>query len=195
MYRLIHITMSLVIFTLAGCSPSSNPDNSIATSTMRPATQTPAPSPTKSPTPTITLPQIPTQIDSDLVIQMERQGCFGACPAYLLNIEANGTVTYEGIMYVRVEGIRRAWLNSSKMQELISAIESARFFEMEDRYYVGMTDLPSITLTITLDGRSKSVWHYGLICMDELGYAPMELCDLENLIDEITSSSQWVNHE
>ena len=190
MYRRIQITLPLVMLTLASCSPPSNLISQTATSSSLPATL--APTPTKSPTPTVTLPQIPTQMDSDLLIIMKREGCYLICPIYQLAIESNGNITYEGLAFVEVEGIRKAWINSREVAKLITAIEEADFFELEDNYVPIFLDVERLTISITLDGHSKSIRHFGIWCGDEPKTAPPKLCELENLIEEITNSSQWV---
>jgi hypothetical protein len=129
----------------------------------------------------------------DLLIVMETGACFGTCPMYSLTIHANGAVNYEGLKFVKIEGNRSSRISSDQIQELVSAIENANFFALEDQYVTNATDLPSITLSITMDGREKSIWHYGLLnCDGELDGAPKELCELENKIDEVTNSAQWV---
>ena len=132
----------------------------------------------------------------DLEISMERGPCFGTCPIYTLIIHANGTVNYEGEAFVQIEGTRNAKISPDQIDELVTAIENADFFSLEDQYRFLASDLPSITLSITLDGRSKSIWHYGsLDCGGKRDDAPEELCELESKIDEVVNSSQWVKQE
>jgi hypothetical protein len=122
---------------------------------------------------------------------MERGACYGRCPIYKLTISANGTVDYEGIRFVRIEGKRRSKINASQIEELVASIKNADFFSLEDEYVTPATDLPSITLSITLDGQTKSIWHYGFLdCGSE--NAPQELCELESKIEEVVNSKQWV---
>lgn len=129
----------------------------------------------------------------DLMISMERGPCFGTCPVYNLTIDADGNVAYEGRLFVAVEGIRNAKISFEKIQELVMAIEIANFFDLEDQYHAPATDLPSITLSITLKEQNKTIWHYGTLdCSGDLDTAPQELCELENKIDEIINTKQWI---
>ncbi|MBL8077298.1 MAG: hypothetical protein JNM55_04990 [Anaerolineales bacterium] len=131
--------------------------------------------------------------NADLLIVMERSGCFGTCPIYNLTIHADGNVEYEGVDFVTIKGKQDASINSEQIKELVKSINDADFFSLEDKYYAQVTDMPSITLSITLNGRSKSVWHYGpLDCFSFGENAPQKLCDLENKIDKVVNSEQWI---
>ena len=136
--------------------------------------------------------QSPTPIYTDLVIMMERTVCFGACPAYRLTIYGDGRVVYEGKAFVAVEGTQTTQISAEKVQELVVAFEKAGFFSLEDSYTVPATDLPTTITSITLDGQSKRISHYGIGGNPEVDNAPKELYELENKIDEIVNSEQWV---
>jgi len=125
---------------------------------------------------------------------MRRDPCFGTCPIYNLTIYANGKVEYEGLGYVKIEGNRKSTISADKIEELVSAIDKAKFFSLEDQYVAGATDLPAVTLSITLNGKSKSVYHYGFLdCKGRFDDAPQELCELEDKIDEVVDSKRWIN--
>ena len=144
---------------------------------------------------TLSIPvgQNPTSTYPDLLISMEKRPCFGKCPVYKLTIDGNGDVFYEGEINVAVNGKRNTRINSEQIDALVTAIEKSNFFLLEDKYRVPATDLPSIVLSITLNGHSKSIWHYGTLeCNGNLDGAPKELCELENKIEEIVNSDQWV---
>jgi hypothetical protein len=121
---------------------------------------------------------------SDLVIHMERTICFGTCPVYSVTIYGDGTVEYLGERFVAVEGEQTAQISEEQVRELVQAFYDADFFNMQDRYEDNVTDLPSTTTTITLNGETKSVYNY-------FG-APEELEALEDKIDEISGAAEWV---
>lgn len=136
-----------------------------------------------APAPTAT-PALSTQSLDDLVIRMERGPCFGACPMYSVTILGDGSVEYIGDKFVAVEGVQEAQLSEAQLRELVAAFEEAGFWEMQDRYESNSTDLPSTITTITLDGRTKSVYNYD--------GAPDALRGLESTIDRISGASEWV---
>jgi hypothetical protein len=73
-------------------------------------------------------------------------------------------------------------------------IEKANYFALEDTYSALATDMPSAITSVSLNGQSKKIDHYGY-CGYEFDTAPQALCDLEQQIDAITNSAQWVGVE
>jgi hypothetical protein len=126
-------------------------------------------------------------------ITLERTTCFGACPAYTVTIDANGTVTYEGKRFVRVEGGQSSSIDQSAVAALLETINRIGFFQLRDEYRylragngrsTTVTDLPTAFVSVTLGNRSKRVEDY-------LG-APEGLKQLERLIDETAGTQRWV---
>lgn len=120
----------------------------------------------------------------DVTISLERTPCFGFCPDYTVTVFGNGTVVYEGRNFVSVEGEQRGQIPQDDVQELVDEFYEARFFNLRDRYEQSVTDLPSQTTTITIDGQTKSVYRYG--------FEPERLAQLEDKIDEIAQTEKWV---
>jgi uncharacterized protein DUF6438 len=123
---------------------------------------------------------------SDLMITMERTACHGTCPVYKLTIQGNGDLTYNGQDFVQVKGKQTAGLSLAQIQDLVSAFEQAKFFTLRDYTHEDTTDSPSAIMSITLNGKTKTVNHYY-----GDNRAPPGLFDLESKIDEITNSKQW----
>jgi hypothetical protein len=123
-------------------------------------------------------------------ITLSRGPCHGMCPVYSLEIDDNGGVIYRGYEYVKLTGEHTSSIPIPKVKELINKFYSSGFFELEDRYdQVRITDQPSAEISITIDGKTKSVYDYhGTFDSPKLE----KLRNLENTIDEITNSSQWV---
>jgi hypothetical protein len=120
----------------------------------------------------------------DITISLERTPCFGFCPDYTVTVFGNGTVLYEGRNFVAVEGEQRGQIPQEDVRELVDEFYDARFFNLRDRYEQSVTDLPSQTTTITIDGQTKSVYRYG--------FEPERLAQLEDKIDEIAQTEKWV---
>ena len=100
---------------------------------------------------------------------------------------------YEGLGSVKIEGKQSTTLNAEQIQELVKAIEETNFFLLDDQYLEPAIDFPSVTLTITLNGQTRSIQHYGMFnCTDYYQDTQHKLCRLEDKIDEVTKSSQWV---
>src|SRR5262245_11228646 len=60
------------------------------------------------------------EIPKDLIIVLERDVCFGTCPAYKLTITANGAVEFEGRHFVKKKGIERATISREAVKQLIA---------------------------------------------------------------------------
>ena len=134
-------------------------------------------------------PPIPT----DFRITLDRGPCFGTCPVYSLTVFADGTAVYHGKHFVDVEGQQTASLTAQQTKELVDAVISADFFALADNYTVPVTDLPSITTTVIMEGRTKSVYHYGTGCGTDLDEAPPGLCNLEARLEDIPKSNGWIS--
>jgi len=103
------------------------------------------------------------------------------------------TAVYHGKHFVDVEGRQTASLTAQQTKELVDAVISADFFALADNYTVPVTDLPSITTAVTMEGRTKSVYHYGAGCGTDLDEAPPGLCNLEARLEDIPKSNGWIS--
>ena len=138
-------------------------------------------------------------IPADTVITLTRTDCFYSCPDYTVTISAEGKVVFEGKANVKVKGRSETTIAPEKVQLLINAFEKAKFFSLKNRYslpedgcrvYGG--DAPSATISIVLNGKSKSIDHYWG-CHEKKGTAVRALIELEGLIDDLTNTSQWID--
>jgi hypothetical protein len=89
-----------------------------------------------------------------VTITLSRTGCFGACPAYSVDILGNGSVVYDGKAYVAVKGVHNATISHESLAELVDAFRKADFFSLHDEYVWGATDLPTYEISIEIEGRS-----------------------------------------
>ena len=125
---------------------------------------------------------------SDVVVTLERGPCFGACPVYRLTVYGDGRVSYEGIRFVRIEGTRTATISEDNVRQLIAEFYAIDYFSLHDEYtHADATDMPSATTSITIGGKTKTIIHYH----GDFS-TPDELTALEDKIDEIVSTRQWV---
>lgn len=130
----------------------------------------------------------PPVAQEELVIKLERTACFGKCPVYSLMIKGDGTVIYAGVDFVRVKGIQETSISADAVKQLVLAFEKADYFSLKDSYTsFGVSDMPSVNTSINIGNKTKAVNHY-------LGdrNAPKQLSELENKIDEIVNSAQWI---
>ena len=124
----------------------------------------------------------------DVVITLERTPCFGTCPVYSLTIHGDGTVVYEGKDFVEVKGTAETTMSQGKVDKLLSEFDKADYFSLKDGYTERtITDAPTVITSITIDGKSKTIEHY----RGDLS-APDKLSELEDKIDTIVESQQWI---
>jgi len=137
-------------------------------------------------------------IPADTLITLQRTNCFFTCPDYMVTISADGKVVFQGNANVKVKGQSETTISPEKVQLLIRSFEKAKFFSLRNSYslpedgcrlYDG--DTSSATISIVLNGKSKSIDHY-LGCHQKKGTAVRALIELEELIDELANTAQWI---
>ena len=140
---------------------------------------------------------IPQSIPQDLMITLERQGGLKNCPVYKLTITADGAVVFEGRRCVKQEGATiKSAISQEQLKQLITELDRVNFFSLEDEYWrdprvcdgVRSDDKEAFT-SIRVNGKSKTIRHYHG-CMGPK--VPKELTELENKIDEIVNTAQWL---
>jgi Domain of unknown function (DUF6438) len=153
-------------------------------------------------------PNEPDKIE--LWLRMERTACFGNCPIYILNIQPDGTFVFEGIKSLEKGNLvdkkekPHGKLSEEKINQIIAEIDKAEFFALKDSYSgdsgncpTYWTDSPTVTLSIKLRGKDKTIPHY-LGCeendkpTDKGKIYPQQLYNLENRIDEIVETKRWI---
>ncbi len=137
------------------------------------------------------------QLPPDLKIVLERGACHGACPVYSVTIHPGGRVSFQGtsqgLGFSSVPVLPSA-IGPDQLQQVVTAIEASHFFALPISGQIAM-GAPTATTTITMNGQNKSVSHIGFDCTLEYNSTSPTLCDLENLIDEVTGAKQWANRE
>lgn len=140
----------------------------------------------------------PASISKDLLITLERGSCFGRCPQYTVTISADGKVEFEGKANTKVIGKASGKISESDLKELVAAFGKINYFDLKERYTDDAcpevaTDMSSATTSFQSNGKQKTVFHYhGCVTKDTHESYPPGLNLLENKIDEIAKTEQWV---
>ena len=114
-------------------------------------------------------------------------------------VAAEGKVVFEGKANVKVKGRSESTISREKVRLLIEAFEKAKFFSLRNSYSLPEDgcrvfdgDASSARVSIVLNGKSKSIDHY-LGCHPKKGSSVRALIELENLIDDVTNTHQWID--
>jgi uncharacterized protein DUF6438 len=127
-----------------------------------------------------------TVIPKDLVIELHRMMCPGACPDYSLFVYGDGRVVYEGRRYVAVKGKRERWISKAQVKRLLDEFYRMSYFSLKDRYDPIASDGAVTKTSILAGSKTKEVVN----CHPS--QAPEELHQLEEMIDTISQSELWI---
>jgi hypothetical protein len=122
------------------------------------------------------------------LVSLERDTCYGSCPAYRLEIDTDGTVRYVGRSDVcKDEAVDR--LPAAKLAELRTAIARSGFAHArEDCCDCPVSDSPTIRLTVADPPPAKTIIDSGGDCPG----APTTVRDLAEAIDTIVGVERWI---
>ncbi|MBD2744852.1 DUF6438 domain-containing protein [Coleofasciculus sp. FACHB-1120] len=141
----------------------------------------------KTTTPNQRLLNQPQPVSRQAALTLERTACFGFCPIYKLTVYGNGKVVYEGKRFVKVTGTRTTTISKTAARKLIADFQKLNYFKLQDSYTGGHTDDPSAITSLRM-GKKQKIVHYYLPSPD----APTQLTELENKIDTVVNSKQWI---
>ena len=134
----------------------------------------------------------------DTVITIERTMCHGGCPVYTLLVLGNGAVIFDGRANVETKGMYRSKVDQEVIDELIRAFETADYFSLNPdnsglRRIDGCQDVSLHSATVITSLRlgekfNRIIHNLGDHCI----MAQYTLVELEESIDKILNSEQWI---
>ena len=140
-------------------------------------------------------------IPPDLEIRLARTQCYGRCPAYELTVRADGSVTFKGTAHTQ-ETEASGRIDENKVRRLIDEFRQANYFDFDDEYSFNncpsaATDMSTVTTSIRLNGKSKTISHYLGCSTRDSDHKPFPpgLSELEKEIDEIVGSRRWIGQK
>jgi len=98
------------------------------------------------------------QGDVSLFASISKSPCYGTCPVYEMKIYSDGKVEYEGKRNVERIGKYIATISEEQMQKFVTVANEINYFKLEDKYDSPITDVPSTTTTLSVNGSAKSVY-------------------------------------
>lgn len=137
--------------------------------------------------PSIHMPAPEVRPDSAVAIALSRSGCYGSCPSYKVTVSTDGIV-FEGGSFVVATGRHTEAVDQRVVRELAKKFVAADFYSMDDQYVAGVTDCPTYTLSISIDGHSKQVVDYVGLWVG----MPQVISDLEDEVDAFARTERWI---
>ncbi len=118
-------------------------------------------------------------------ITLERTTCFGACPAYLLQIDSSGAVSFKQGPPSNRHEERTSTVTVDQLHDLVAGFAAIHFFELNDVYGPTFTDGPTTYIGLTLEGKAKKITHFNI--------APPGLEELERTIERMANIHRWLH--
>lgn len=112
-----------------------------------------------------------------------RTPCYGNCPTYEMKIYTDGFVELRGIRGIDLIGKYTTQISQNQIQNFKIRANRTGFMDMEDSYDGMITDVPSATTTIVLEGVRKSVYR-------RYNYPP-SILKFEVMFDDLLKSERW----
>ncbi|WP_159107245.1 DUF6438 domain-containing protein [Azospirillum sp. B4] len=127
-------------------------------------------------------------------IALKRGACYGTCPVYTIEIQGDGMVTYDGAPSAMGGGTATLGRQTGRADQqgidtLLAMVRAMDFYHLADRYAAPVSDLPTNIVTVSIDGRTKTVIDYGGMRAG----MPKAVRDLEAKIDEVAGTAQWLH--
>ncbi|PYS08976.1 MAG: hypothetical protein DMG15_25285 [Acidobacteria bacterium] len=132
----------------------------------------------------------PSPIPADVghtqyAITLERTTCFGACPAYLLQIDPSGAVSFRQGPPANRREERTSTITVDQFHNLVAGFAAIHFFDLNDVYPETSSDLPTVHIGLTLEGKTKTITHSDV--------PPPGLEELERTIERTTNIHRWLH--
>ncbi|HTF67831.1 MAG TPA: ankyrin repeat domain-containing protein [Edaphobacter sp.] len=137
--------------------------------------------------PKVHVPPPALKPDSKIAITLQRSGCFGSCPSYSVTISTEGIV-FDGRSSVVANGTHTDKIDRDNIRALAKKIIASDFYSMDPEYAASVTDMPSFSLSITIDGHSRQVTDY----VGQWVGMPAVINELEDEVDVLARTKRWI---
>lgn len=118
-----------------------------------------------------------------LFASLDRGFCFGKCPVYKVEIYNSGYAVYMGKANVEMLGIYTTRFSKDQLNSLTKVAKEINYSKLNDVYDSPVTDLPSHTTSIVIDGKRKEV--------KRRHNYPESILKFEEQIDKIIADTKW----
>lgn len=173
------LKISLFVLTFAGLFAACKTTEDVATTVESPKDEVVS----EVPAAEVALESVADSSARVFFASIVRTPCYGNCPTYNMTIYENGFVELTGIRGIDFTGKYTSQLSVDQVQNFRIRANRVGFMDLEDKYDGMVTDLPSATTTIVLNGVKKSVYRrYDF---------PKRILQFEELFDALLKSQKW----
>lgn len=130
---------------------------------------------------------IQKQGEASVFATISKSPCYGKCPVYKMTIYSDGRAVLEGQSNIEFIGTYETTLSKEELQAFIDTAKSIDYFGLEDKYDSPITDIPSTTTSIVIDGKKKEVYR-------RADY-PQKILTFEKLFTELLGNKKWKKTE
>lgn len=109
--------------------------------------------------------------------------CYGKCPVYEMSIFSDGKVVLNGKANIDMIGEWVLKISEADLAAFVKMAEDINYMELEEKYDSPVTDLPSTTTSIVIDGKRKEVYR-------RANY-PERILKFEALFTELLERKGW----
>lgn len=181
--------IAALVLLVAACTTTSQPSPDAVVPAVPPSAVFGNKSPAKLPAPAARAAPA-----DGFEVRMQRNACYGICPAYELILHGNGKVDYRGISHVAISGAQHGQADAQALAALRAQLSDPAF-ELWGSYTRGKpgcgtwaTDMPAVSIEAYVGDRWQHIGH-DLGCYQ----APAALKALEQAIDTAGRSEQWIS--
>lgn len=123
------------------------------------------------------------QTEESVFATISKSPCYGKCPVYTMTIYSDGRAVLEGKFNIDYIGTYETKLSEEELQEFTETAKRIDYFGLEDKYDSEVTDLPSTTTSIVIDGEKKEVYR-------RANY-PQKILTFERLFTQLLENKKW----
>jgi hypothetical protein len=114
-------------------------------------------------------------------VSVYKSNCMIECPSYTITLNKDGTVLYEGNSKTNKPGKWIAQSDKRAFESIISILYKYDFFSMKESYYIDVSDLGGISVTVKTSSETKVVGtNY---------YRPLQA--ITYIVEKITDQLDW----
>jgi hypothetical protein len=135
----------------------------------------------------------PANLNS-VTVSISRGPCHGGCPSYRVVIHGTGQVEYVGFRLVKIREPQKAVVSSEDVSKILAELDRTQFFTIEDRAFSWCFDTPSVAVSWSVDGGSKTVVSDSY-CTGSKSGVQARFVQAAAEIEHIVDSERWVKCE